>query len=282
MIPEALQPRPMSPIPTGRIKEGTLAGPVGAVLFDIYGTLFISGAGDISSAEAPAGTDDELAPLTARFHIPCPPSVLRTKLQDAIAASHAADRRRGIPHPEVDILAIWRSVVGPRSRREIRDIALGYEMAVNPVFPMPGLRRLLDCCRTAGLAMGIVSNAQFYTPRLFEWFLGDTTAGLGFHPDLTIFSYALGRAKPDEALFHMAAERLSSFAISVDNTVYMGNDMRNDIRPAQARGFQTVLFAGDRRSLRLRKNDPAVSGCRPDAVITDLEQLWELISAANS
>ena len=41
--------------------------------------------------------------------------------------------------------------------------------------------------------------------------------------------------------------------------------------------MHTVLFAGDKRSLRWREGDPLVEGCKPDAVITDLRQIAELI-----
>jgi hypothetical protein len=37
----------------------------------------------------------------------------------------------------------------------------------------------------------------------------------------------------------------------------------------------TALFAGDRRSLRLRKDDPSCRLLTPDLVITDLGQLIE-------
>ena len=53
--------------------------------------------------------------------------------------------------------------------------------------------------------------------------------------------------------------------------------MRNDIYPAHAIGFQTALFAGDRRSLRLRADDARCADLKPDLVLTDLEQLIQYI-----
>jgi putative hydrolase of the HAD superfamily len=49
--------------------------------------------------------------------------------------------------------------------------------------------------------------------------------------------------------------------------------MRNDIRPAKAAGFQTALFAGDRRSLRKRPDDACCRHLLPDMIVTDLRQL---------
>jgi len=53
--------------------------------------------------------------------------------------------------------------------------------------------------------------------------------------------------------------------------------MLNDIYPAQKVGFQTALFAGDKRSLRLRNDDPRCKNLKPDLVITDLIQLLDHI-----
>ena len=51
--------------------------------------------------------------------------------------------------------------------------------------------------------------------------------------------------------------------------------MRNDIAPAAALGFRTALFAGDRRSLRLREEDAL--GVTPDAIITSLDQIASVL-----
>ena len=54
--------------------------------------------------------------------------------------------------------------------------------------------------------------------------------------------------------------------------------MLNDIYPAKQLGFQTALFAGDARSLRLRADDPRCRNLSADLVLTDLEQLIGYIS----
>jgi len=125
--------------------------------------------------------------------------------------------------------------------------------------------------------MGIISNAQFYTPLLFNWYLESEPEDLGFFTDLIIFSYQEGHAKPSGMLFDIAVERLNQYNISPQSVVYVGNDMLNDIYPADRVGFQTALFAGDARSLRLRDNDPRCSAVSANIVITDLIQLTDYI-----
>jgi putative hydrolase of the HAD superfamily len=80
-------------------------------------------------------------------------------------------------------------------------------------------------------------------------------------------------AKPSVAFFKMAAEKLKEKEIQPSSALYIGNDMLNDIYPAQQTGFQTALFAGDKRSLRLRTEDPRCRDLKPDLVVTDLGQL---------
>ena len=71
---------------------------------------------------------------------------------------------------------------------------------------------------------------------------------------------------------------LKAKGIQPVSVLYLGNDMLNDIYPARTVGFQTALFAGDRRSLRLRKDDPRCAALSPDLVVTDLGQLPQLIT----
>jgi len=53
--------------------------------------------------------------------------------------------------------------------------------------------------------------------------------------------------------------------------------MLNDILPAQRIGFKTALFAGDKRSLRLRPDDARCEDIVPDIIVTDLLQLVEYL-----
>jgi putative hydrolase of the HAD superfamily len=168
---------------------------------------------------------------------------------------------------------VWENVLAFDDLRSLRKFSVEFEMIMNPVWPMPGLEKMLAHCRSRGIALGIISNAQFFTPYLFEWLLEATPAQLGFDDELTWYSYRHGCAKPSPALFQMARKTLSDRGIAQQHVAYIGNDMRNDIRPAQQAGFQTILFAGDSRSLRLREDDATCSALTPDMVINSLTQL---------
>ena len=139
---------------------------------------------------------------------------------------------------------------------------------------MPGLPELLDAAAACGLVLGLVSNAQFYTPLMLEAFLGKTLEEAGFDPACCLFSYRLLEAKPSLRLYEQALSALArDWNIAPREVLYLGNDQRNDIWPAARLGSKTVLFAGDSRSLRLRQDDPDCAGVLPDGIITDLSQL---------
>jgi putative hydrolase of the HAD superfamily len=142
---------------------------------------------------------------------------------------------------------------------------------------MPFARELTESLRARGVTLGLVSNAQFYTPLLFEAFWGLSDARLGFARGLRLYSYRLGRAKPSQVLFDLARKRLARRGIPAGRTLFVGNDVLNDILPASRAGFRTCLFAGDRRSLRLRGDDPRCAGVSPSAVVRGLQDLALLL-----
>ncbi|MBW1890814.1 MAG: HAD family hydrolase [Deltaproteobacteria bacterium] len=264
--------RPLEPLPTGLQPSGSIDGVVRCLIFDIYGTLLISGSGDVGTSMQAIRSDSRLRPLLLEFGIHRSPARLLEDFFSAINQRHAQLKASGTQYPEVKIDHIWTKVLDWPDRRSVRRFALAFELIANPIYPMPGLKRLIGKCRKNG-NMGIISNAQFYTPLLVEWFLGAALEQMGFQKDLLIFSYTSECAKPSEYLFQLAKKRLERRAVSPADVLYVGNDMLNDIMPAKKIGFKTALFAGDRRSLRLRENDERCRGVIPDIVITTLSQL---------
>ena len=207
---------------------------------------------------------------------------------EGIRRAQAAARERGVAYPEVEIRDVWRRVVsglieaGVLNRSPNDDalliLAVEYECRTNPTWPMPGLLDCLECIREKDLALGIVSNAQFYTQLLFHALLEHSPDALGFAPSRCAWSYRMGEAKPSTALFHEVLDDVGHQGIKPGECPYVGNDMLNDVWAASQTGMQTCLFAGDQRSLRLREDDPHCREMRPDATITGLGQLDSLLN----
>ena len=51
------------------------------------------------------------------------------------------------------------------------DTIIVFELLSNRVYPMPGMKEILLWIKAKGIPMGIVSNAQFYTPVIMNYFL---------------------------------------------------------------------------------------------------------------
>jgi putative hydrolase of the HAD superfamily len=268
---------PLWPIPTQIRPKGSVRTKLECILFDIYGTLFISGSGDIGTAKKNTKNLGKLETLLADYGLDEQPQRILDKLFLVIEKEHQKLKKSGIDYPEVDIIRIWKRVLDIESVQAVSDFALEFEVIANPVYPMPHLAELLSACRDRGIHMGIISNAQFYTPLLFKWFLNSNLPDLGFDPNLVFLSYQHGYAKPSPVLFQRAVDQLDEMGIETGSVLYLGNDMLNDILPATRTGFQTALFAGDARSLRLRKDDPRCRSLAADLVITDLIHLVKFL-----
>jgi putative hydrolase of the HAD superfamily len=274
--------KPLHPVPTSAQTMNNLRSPIRAILFDIYGTLFISGSGDISNTEKKqeqtssqqiSGIDS----LLKKYGIVLNYSKLKERLSVAIKTDHAVSKEKGIDFPEIQIEQILMRVLSINDLEVARQVAVEYEMIVNPVYPMPHLQNTLKNLRTNDIQMGIISNAQFFTPYLFDLFCDDFPENLGFNPNLIFYSYEYGYAKPSLFLFEQASVELNHLGIRPDNILYVGNDMLNDIYAAHTVGFQTCLFAGDSRSLRLREDQSECALLKPDAIIKALNQLTDMI-----
>ncbi|MCF8302490.1 MAG: HAD hydrolase-like protein [Bacteroidales bacterium] len=288
----------LKPIPAGVEPFYHRDNNIRALIFDIYGTLLISASGDVD--EADVNEENLRAALKAsHYHLnngavgnngcdAC--SKMLHAMKEAIGKSHAENRANGNHHPEVDILEIWREVmkqatakgwVRPEQDADLRTFTFVFELLSNRVYPMPGMNDLIKSLHRSGKPMGIVSNAQFYTPVIMNFLIDGEVQEREtieyFDPELTVYSYLEKRAKPDTRLFEKLTPVLKEkYGIAPHEALFVGNDMMKDVYAAQQVGFKTALFAGDKRSLRLRKDHKHIQRVKPDHIITKLAQLKEV------
>jgi putative hydrolase of the HAD superfamily len=256
-----------------------------AVVFDIYGTLFISGSGDISLAESEDRSPALMASLAgAGFKILDQAAPWSTAFMEALEAARSERMQDGVAYPEVRIEEVWQSFIASATAAgwlggdgDVELAIVDHECRVNPCWPMPGLEQVLERIQQNGILLGIVSNAQFYTPLLFPSLTGKPLPQYGFNERCSVWSYMEREGKPSVDLYRKLKHALEACDINPTETLYVGNDMRNDIRPAGGLGFRTVLFAGDERSLRWREDDSACRNIRPEFIITELRQLETIL-----
>ncbi len=287
--------RPLAPEPAG-VTPALRVLPVKAVLFDVYGTMFVSGSGDIGVTAAADSAQAAYDALTSAGAVPVGPeagSRAVSLYEDAVRSDHERRRRDfGTTYPEVVVEDLWQAVVerladdgliacrSPAAALAART-ALEYECRVNPVWPMPHLKETLAGLRQRCTYLGIVSNSQFYTEMLFPALVKQSLEQLGFTAELCVWSYREGQGKPALDLYHKAGAGIAKAGIAAAETLFIGNDMLNDIWCAAQCGFRTALFAGDRRSLRRRENDDRCRELQPDLVLTDLRQIVSCVGSVD-
>lgn len=250
---------------------------VRAVVFDIYGTLLISEAGgpDLSVAPTALHSMEEIS----RRMKSGDGEALLDAYREGISSRQEIRRAEGIDHPEVDIREVWKELAQRFSAKEeeVESLAIGFECGVNPVWPMPHAGRVLEELKRNGVKLGIISNAQFYTPIIMEAFFGTSLEDCGFDEGWSVFSFELLEGKPSTVLFENLREHAAADGFSAEEILYVGNDFDKDVVPAAKVGFRTCLFAGDARSLRLGGREWEVAVEIADVVVTDLEQIPRLI-----
>lgn len=266
-----------------------------ALLFDLYGTLFASAAGgEPASREDGAQLADEAADdAGSRGEAPGAEALrlLADELEvlgfaggpgafaaafDALVAKSREKALLRQPHPEVEVAELAARLLPGATGRRTRRAALLLEAWRNPCAPMPGARELLLGLRDSGLRLGIVSNAQFYSPLLFEALLGAVPEALGFEEELCSYSFELRVGKPGPEPYLRALGPLLAEGLGAGEVLMLGNSYANDVRPAAELGLMTVLFSGDARSFRPGK----AGGPEPDSVLGELGLLETLFPSA--
>ena len=265
------------------------AFPVKAVLLDIYGTLLISEAGDIGLTSQNTEDSNPVLIFTNNKASEYPYSQIHGILHDLIRKNQKIQIQKdlSIRYPEIDIITIWQQLydfidLKDYSIEDLIQTSLHFEIQTNKISLMPDTRPFLEELKKTGIPIGIVSNAQFYTPVFLEYLLEESLSSLGIDKALSSWSYKLKRGKPDLDIFTTPVKVLNEqYRINANEILYIGNDILNDVYTAAQCGLKTALFAGDKRSLRLRTENPKVNGVTPDCIITELLQILPLIRKSN-
>ena len=289
-----------------KTSDSTDLSSVGAVLWDVYGTLCGVDLGDLEKTleynehllRAAKATMTEFSltePLMCLKPGQPGENTLRDLYLQLIDNSHLRSLADGIRYPEVLIEQIWLQILRectdhglqlPQNEPPLHTAyrcALFFDWSLQHIYLYPHVGETLETLKKAGIIQGIISNAQFYTPlhlrRLLRGDRGRDDLELEdyFSEPAVLFSYELGFSKPNPEVFRRALAFLRQQGIAPEQVLYIGNDMLKDIWAAAQCGLKTMLFAGDSRQTVLREDEPLCRDLQPDAVVTDMNQIAELI-----
>lgn len=253
---------------------------VRAVIFDVYGTLVNYWRPGIDDpANRPNLFKQAFRKVADRFGFTpflqemdpdaVPEKTLYDLYHGLIALSHEKSVKEDTEFPEVKIEEVWGLIILMLKRRgydpsEVlpedslelaRYCAFCYNFYSLGRGLYPEVVNTLSTLKKNNIELGILSNAQFYTPMDLTLFVREQSRGVFedynvlFNPDLTFYSYEYGVAKPNVLLFRKLYEALYEYHILPEQTVFVGNDLVLDIEPAAKAGMRTALFTGDRSSV---------------------------------
>ncbi len=250
-----------------------------AVIFDVYGTLINYWRPGFQTTETREQTLlGSFKTLADRFGMSeyllkiepgqPPEKTLADFYRGLILMGHQKAEKKGIVCPEIKIEEVWNIIIlmlqrhgyvsekhCPGKADELsRYVAFTYNFLSLGRELYPGVYSALQRLKEDQIVLGILSNAQFYTPIDLTLLFRDQSGGEIsdiqeiFDTDLTFFSYEYGVSKPGELLFSNLYNALYEMHIVPSQTVFVGNDLVLDIEPAQTAGMNTALFTGDQSS----------------------------------
>lgn len=137
-----------------------------------------------------------------------------------------------------------------------------------------GAPETLRWARARGLRVGLISN----TGRTPGWVLRSVLSELGLAPfiDAMVFSNEHGECKPRRSIFDALA---SALGVSLEETVFVGDNVFVDVFGAQQCGMRAVHFVPPVRGLAVasRRDPETEKGIRPDAVVTTLAAIPQIV-----
>ena len=299
--------RSLTPL-KGECAFGALKG-VRAAIFDVYGTLVnywrpgfeTRAARDALLLEAFAGVASRfgMGEVLERMNPREPAAKTLNDFYNYLLAMNyqkAADR--GAVLPEVRVEEVWSVIVmmlkrngydvsahlpdGAAEADFARYLAFTYNFLSMGRELYPGAADALKRLKENNIVLGILSDAQFYTPVDLTLLLRDQSGGKVddwnelFDTDLTFLSCEYGFVKPSETLFRRLFDALYEYQILPAQTVFVGNDLLIDINPAATLGMRTALFCGD--DVMVFGGGEGGEDIVPDIVFEKWEELPDLIS----
>ncbi|MDG5814844.1 HAD family hydrolase [Chitinispirillales bacterium ANBcel5] len=298
------EPKELNPIYYQSSQE-QLSG-IRAVIFDVYGTLINYWRPGFETPQMKEKTlSDTFSVICEKFGMGStfakinpqqpPEKTLSEFYHGLIVLSQEKAQKSGNMFAEVKIEEVWNLILlmlkrhGYKAEHHCpgdcsefnRYLAFTYNFHALGRQLYPNVYTALKALKEKHIVLGIVSNAQFYTPIDLTLMLRDQSGGEIddyyelFDVDLVFYSYEYGVRKPGELLFRKLFDALYEMHILPSQTLFVGNDLVMDIEPASSAGMKTAFFTGDQNSAYFHDKRGTII---PDLCINDYEELPPKVS----
>jgi FMN phosphatase YigB (HAD superfamily) len=300
-------PWPAAPTPVPpRAKPHLVRMPqVRVVTWNIYGTLLAIPTGNLVFEHPnPFVMDVALDKTVQEFKMwgamsrkPGQPAEYMKEMYDRVLDEHRMAPSPGEKYPEVLAEKVWEGIVKKLLQKDYkfdpaffgslneysRKIAYFFHASLQGTAAYPGAAQALEAVHALGLRQGLVADAQCFTPvqlqRGLAWDGNATDIDTLLDPGLRAFSYELGARKPSERLFKHLLSAVAAQGVAPAQVLHVGARLGTDLAPAKKLGMRTALFAGDKESLQATPEQLKDPATRPDALLTELGQITEIVSS---
>ncbi len=299
-------PWPVAPkIDAPKAKPSLHAMPVKVVFWTVYGTLVAVPQGELQF-EHPQEfvTLAALEKLIKEFKMwqsmsrkpGAPSEYMRELFKKALTTLRLTSGGGGEKFPEVACELVWDDIVKKLFQKEysfdaatygsmneyVKKIAYFYHASIQGSGPYPGAADALKLLADRGVFQGLLADGQCFTVGQLQRCLKqqdpDFDLSAVIPPALRLISAEKKARKPSETLFKAAVAAAGAKGVSPSEVLHVGSSLTRDIGPAKRHGFRTALFAGDKASLSATADQLKDAALRPDALITELPQVLELIA----
>lgn len=292
------------PVDAPKAKPSLHEMPAKAVFWTVYGTLVAVPQGELQfehpqdfvTAAALEKVIKEFKMWQSMSRKPGAPSEYMRELFNKALSTLRLAGSGGEKFPEVQAERVWDDIVKKLQQKEytfdavtygaltdyVKKIAYFYHASIQGSGPYPGAADALTQLAGRGVVQGLLADGQCFTSAQVQRCLKQQDPDFDLNavipPALRFISAEVKARKPSDTLFKAALAGAAERGLSPSQVLHVGSSLTRDIGPAKKHGFRTALFAGDKHSLAAtgeQLKDPAL---RPDALITELPQVLELLS----
>ncbi|MCI0703786.1 MAG: HAD hydrolase-like protein [Planctomycetia bacterium] len=277
--------------------------PVKGVLWTVYGTLVVIPQGELLFEHPEESLADmvfeklikEFKMWNSMTRKPGAPSAYMKELYNKALTTLRMTGSGSEKFPEVQVERVWDDIVKKLFQKEytfdaalygsmneyVKKIAYFYHASIQGSAAYPGAVEAMKLLEDRKVTQGLLGDGQCFTvgqlQRCLKQQEPDFDLNAVIPSALRIISAEKKARKPSDTLFKSVTAAIGAKGLSPAEVLHVGSNLARDIGPAKKHGFRTALFAGDKNSLAAtpeQLQDPAL---RPDAMITELPQVLELI-----
>jgi FMN phosphatase YigB (HAD superfamily) len=198
-------------------------------------------------------------------------------------------------YPELISERIWEGIFKKLQQKEYkydpafygtqeeycRKIAYFFHASLQGTACYEGASQALESAHHAGLKQALLADAQCFTCVQLQRGLTQQRCGVPFDQlfdrNAQALSCEIGGRKPSERLFKHCLKQLQAQGIAPAQVLHVGSRVEFDVVPAKKLGMRTALYAGDKESLQVTKDQLRDNATRPDAMLTELSQIAEMV-----